>query len=169
MSLSFWKVENRAVTADAGSAGEYISKQLGLEARKTHATNVLSVFNDPTAAVGAYNTALTTLQGEAGDQFIKPHKRATELGYSEDQAKNYAIKRCADWLESEIELIDLKLPFAGNTDLMINAKLGGNIINQQMRIEPDFSVPVDIQQCVPIHGQAMQAGGQKKSSRKGKK
>jgi hypothetical protein len=97
MSLSFWKIDGSgAVTADAGSAGEYISRQLGLEARKHHATNVLAVFNDPATVVGAYNTAFTTLQGEAGDQFIKLHKRATELGYSEDQAKNYATKRCAD-------------------------------------------------------------------------
>jgi uncharacterized protein YdgA (DUF945 family) len=99
--------------------------------------------------MGAYNTALTTLQGEAGDQFIKLHKRASELGYSEDQAKNYAMKQCADWLELEIELIDLKHPFASNTDLMISAKLGGNIFNQQMRVKPDSSVPVDVQQCVP--------------------
>jgi hypothetical protein len=170
MSISFWKVSGAgAVTQDAGSAGAYISRQLGLEARKMRATNALAVFNDPPAAVGAYNAALTKLQDEAGDQFIKLHERATELGYSDDQAKNYATKRCADWLESEIELLDLKHPFAGNTDLMINAKLGGNIFNQQMRVEPDSSVPVDVQQRVPIRGQAMQAGGQKKRTRKTKK
>jgi hypothetical protein len=169
MSLSFWKVENGALSLNNASAGSYVGKQIGLEARKIRAAKAIKVFKKPEDAVTNYNTALTALETDAGKEFLCLYEKASLLGYSEEQAKLYATKRSADWLESEIELLDFEHPYAGNTDMMINAKLGAPILGQRMRVEADSSVPVDVQQRVPIRGQAVPAGGQKKRSRKGKK
>jgi hypothetical protein len=164
--ISFWKEENEVLSFDNASARSYISKLIGLEACKIRTRKAIEVFKKPEDAVTNYNMARTALETGAGKEFLCLYEKASELGYSEEQAKLYATKCSADWLKSEIELLDFKHPYAGNTDMMINAKLGAPILGQCMQVEADSSVPIDIQQRVPIHRQAMPARGQKKRSRK---
>jgi hypothetical protein len=172
--FNYWIIGKNGLEVDPVQAGSYVSRQLGLEARKKRAGNAMAVFADAPAAVAKYNTELTNLEAKAGAAFVEYSEKASALGYSEEQSRNYATKRCADWLESEIELLDLQHPFAGNTDLMINAKLGASLFRDpSMRVEPNSSVPVDVQQQVPIRGQAIpgrgRAPGRSKKTKKGKK
>jgi hypothetical protein len=81
-------------------------------------------------------------------------------------AKNYATMRMADWLEAEIELLDLQRPFVGSTGMMINAQIGAPVLGQSMRIQPGSTIPVDVQQRVPIRGQAVGGAQPKKTPAK---
>jgi hypothetical protein len=168
MSMQYWALDNGVLAVTEANAGNYISKQLGLEAQQVRAGVAMEIFKDPAAAVTEYNKKLKESELAAGAAFKRTYDLAAKLGYSEDMAKNYATQRAATWLESEIQLLDLTMPY-GSTDLMVNAKvgvpvLGGNLL----QIRPDSSVPVDVQQRVPIHRQAISAAGAKKTNTRGK-
>jgi hypothetical protein len=169
--LSLWSIDSNSVLqGNPVVAGEYVSRQVGLEARKVRSERAMDVFEKPGAAVKNYNAELNALQAKAGDAFVEYSKKAFGLGYSEEQAKIYATKRCADWLESEIELLDLQHPFAGNTGLMINASAQTPIFGaSSLRVEPNSSMPVDVQQQVPIRGRAPRRSKKTKKGKKGKK
>jgi hypothetical protein len=163
MSLQFWTVYKGTVALTPEGAGKYVSRQIGLEARKLHSSAAMASFADPKTAVTEYNTELGKLEILGGEQFAKFYEKAYGLGYSEDMAKNYATKRAADWMEAELELLNLQRPFVGSTDMMINAQIGAPVLGQSMRIQPDSTIPVDVQQRVPIRGQAI-AGAQPKKT-----
>jgi hypothetical protein len=115
---------------DKKTAGTYVSKQIGLKARKIRAAKALDTFADPVVAVTKYNYELGKLGTIAGGQFNSSFSRAMVLSYSEDLAKDYAIKCTANCLESEMELLDYEIPYASNTSLMINAKVGALLLGQ---------------------------------------
>jgi hypothetical protein len=161
-SFSFWKVGDKGqLSLDDKSAGNYVSKQIGLEARKIRATRALASFADPTAAVTNYNTELEKLELSASGQFNTSYNRAVALGYSDDMAKDYATKCTASWLDSEMELLDYEIPYASNTNMMINAKVHAPIMGQSSRGLADSP-------AAPIQGRARHSTPQKKRARKGK-
>jgi hypothetical protein len=129
---------------DPVAARSFVSRQLGLEARKIHAKNAIKVFNKHEDAVGKYNTAIIALEAEAGRQFL-----------------SYGLK-------SEIELLDLQHPFASNTDLIFNAILGAPLFRESLYMEPNSSIP-DVQQQVMICRQAMPSRERAKRTKKTKK
>jgi hypothetical protein len=133
----------------------------------------MAVFKESTA-VTKYNKELTKLEVQFGTAFAEYASKANALSYSEEQAKNYDTKHCAGWLESEIELLDLQIPFAGNINLIINSKLDTPTFrNSSLYLEPNSSMLVDIQQQVPICKQAIldrgRAPRRSKKTKNGKK
>jgi hypothetical protein len=52
-SISFWKLSDRGqLFLDDKTAGTYVSKQIGLEARKICVIRALATFTNPVIAVG---------------------------------------------------------------------------------------------------------------------
>jgi hypothetical protein len=95
--LSLWSIDsNNNLIENPVVAGEYVSRQVGLEARKVRSERATDVFDKPGAAVKDYNAELAKLQAEAGAAFVLHLQKAFGLGYSEEQAKIYATKHVAD-------------------------------------------------------------------------
>jgi hypothetical protein len=96
MSISFWKISDAgALSLNPESAGTYVSKQMGLEARKIRATRALASFADPQTAVAKYNEELGKLELAAGAQFTKLYDKAVALGHPEDVCKDFALRHAS--------------------------------------------------------------------------
>jgi hypothetical protein len=81
--------------------GTYVSKQIGLEARKIRATRALDTFTDPQAAVAKYNEVLGKLELTAGTQFTKLYDKAVALGHPEDVCKDFALRHASALMAPE--------------------------------------------------------------------
>lgn len=84
---------------------------------RTNAT--ITAFQDPKKAAEDYQKARAEIDGLTARIYKEAGKKAADAGLSADIAMQYARKRAVAYHEAELELLNLKHPFADTPEGLV--------------------------------------------------
>lgn len=100
----------------------YLSSELGFSAAKTRNTKILTIMENPTPPLAAYNKALDDLVLIGAGHYKNDYEKLLSLGLSDNVAQNIAKQKAQAFINSEKDILDFEYPLINDINTLASAK-----------------------------------------------